>query len=191
MAISHLGISKEVASVTEASQEASALRRFWDITVEEVLGDFPWSFATKFETLGLVEEDPNLEWSFSYRYPTDCLFVRKILSGIRNDDRQSRVSYRLAIDSSGKLIFTDMEDAQLEYTCLIDNPEHFPADFSMALSYKLAANVAPRITGQDEYKMGDKAMQLYMMQLSKAKSRALNEEQPDELPDSEFISGRN
>jgi hypothetical protein len=191
MALSHLGISKEVATVNESSQEARALDRFYDETLKEVLSDFPWPFATKFEVLGLVEEDPNIEWQFSYRYPTDCLHVRKILSGNRNDNRQSRVPYRIAIDSSGKLIFTDMQDAELEYTCLIDNPEHFPSDFTLMLSYRLASHVAPRVTGQDEYKMGDKAMQKYMMELSKAKARSINEEQSEEVPDSEFISGRN
>src|SRR5438046_2758921 len=87
MAISLIGIAKEIANLdSENSAEAKACRRFFANVRDTVLGDFPWPFATKFATLSLVQTDPNDDWGFSYNYPSDALKIRRILSGIRNDD---------------------------------------------------------------------------------------------------------
>jgi len=95
LAISHLGSSSEIANVeTERSKEAAACRRFLSDTKREAFRDLKPPFATVIETLSLVEEDPNSEWSFSYRYPTDCSFFLRILSGTRNDSRQSAFRIR-------------------------------------------------------------------------------------------------
>lgn len=191
MALSHLGISQEIANFdSERSKEASAMRRFYDETRKEVLRDFPWPFATKTVDLGLIEESPTDEWDFSYRYPSDCLRARRIPSGIRNDTRQSRVPYRVLQDNSGKLIYTDTEDAQLEYTVNEERVEMFPPDFVLALSLLLAAYTAPRLTGGDPFKLGNRALQLYDIQRNKAEANAVNEESDEEQPDSELERAR-
>jgi hypothetical protein len=191
LAISHLGIGKEIANLeTERSSEAQACRRFYETARDVTLRDFPWPFATKINAIGLVEEDPNDEWGFSYRYPTDCLMLRRILSGLRNDNRQSRIPYRVTRDDSGLLIYTDAEDAELEYTIKETDVGRFPADFTMAFSFLLAGYVAPRLTGGDPFKLGQRALELYQIELSHARLTAMNEEQSEELPDSEFIRTR-
>ena len=191
LALSHLGISKEIASLeTEKSQEASAGRRFYETTRDQILRDFPWPFANVFAVLPLVEENPNDEWAFSYRYPSDCLLLRRIMSGIRNDNRQSRIPYKIGKDSEGKLIYTDMESAKIEYTSLITEVSRFPVDFGMALSFRLAAYMAPRLTGGDPFKMGERAFKLYIVELTRAQASAVNEQQDEEAPQSEFIRSR-
>lgn len=190
-ALSHLAISKEISNLdTDRSEEAATARRFYDTALEDTLRDFKWPFATRIAALALVETDPNDEWDYSYRYPTDCLRVRRILSGIRNDTRQSRVPYKVASDSQGILIFTDQEDAEIEYTVRFEDPQFYPSDFAMAFSYCLAYLMAPRITGGDQFRLGDRAFKLYQYQLSKAESNALNEEQAEEEPESQFVRDR-
>lgn len=191
LALSHLGVSKEIANLeTENSAEANACRRFYEISRDATLRDFPWPFATKFVALGLVAEDPTDEWKFSYRYPSDCLRLRRLLSGNRTDHRQSRASYKITRDSSGLLLYTDLEDAELEYTLKETDTGRFPSDFTMALSLRLAAYIAPRVAEEDPFQLGQRALQLYQFELSRAQASALNEEQPDEDPQSEFIRGR-
>lgn len=190
MALSHLGVGADIASIEEASAEARACRRFWDSTLEEMLRDFNWPFTRTFLSVALVEEDPTDEWGFSYRYPSDCVRLRRILSGDRNDPRQSRVPYQLGNDTQGTLIYTDKDEAEVEYSALITDTERFPGDFTMALSFRLASYVAPRLTGGDPFKMADRSLQLYMLSTAKAKASALNEEQPDEEPEGEFIRAR-
>lgn len=191
LALSHLGIGKQIANVeTERSAEALACRRYYATARDVSLRDFPWPFATTIRALGLVEEDPNSEWGFSYRYPTDCVKLRRILSGVRNDTSQSRTPYKLARDSAGILIYSDMEDAEVEYTIRETIVGRYPPDFIMALSFRIAAYIAPSVTGGDPFKLGERALSLYTYELSKAEASGLNEEQPDQNPDSEFIRAR-
>lgn len=190
MALSHLGVGKEIASLTEASQEAAACNRFYEQTLDEMLRVFNWGFATKIIAAELVEQDPNEEWTFAYRYPTDCLNVRRVLSGSRNDHRQSRVPYKISSSDEGGLIFTDLEEAEIEYTFRQTNPQYYTPGFTMAFSYLLAARIAPRVTGGDPFKLQQAALQMYDMTLSQEKARTANEEQPDEVQESEFIRAR-
>jgi hypothetical protein len=191
LALSHLGISKEIANIeTEKSIEAETARRFYDTALEATLRDFPWPFAGRFANLGLVEETPTTEWNYSYRYPSDALYLRRILSGIRNDNRQARVPYKILSDSSGLLLYTDQETAEIEYTVRATDPQFYPSDFVVAFSFYLAHLMAPRVTGGDQFKLGDRAQQNYLLEISRAVSRSSNEQQDEEEPQSEFIRAR-
>jgi hypothetical protein len=191
LALSHLGVGKEIANVeTEQSQEASACRRFYESARDICMRDFAWPFLTRYAEMELVEEDPNDEWGFSYRYPTNCIKILKIISGTRNDNRQSRIPYEIAQDSAGRLVFTDQENAEMRFVYKETDPDKYPADFIMALSFRLAAYIAPRLTGGDPFKMGDRAMQMYQLELSRAQVNSLNECQVEEDSNSELIRGR-
>jgi|SRR3990172_1300120 len=190
MALSHLGVGKQISDITtDQSQEGKACREFYEICRDLVLKGFDWPFATQFVTLGLVEEDPTTEWAFSYRYPSSCIRLRRILS-LRNDNRQSRTPYRIGRDDDGKLVYTDQEDAEVEFTFHVTNAEEYPDDFVMAVSLLLANYMAPRLTAGDPFKMGERAIRLYAFQIKNAEVSAVNEEQDEEEPESEFIRTR-
>lgn len=190
-ALSHLGVSKEIASLqTEKSAEASACRRFYDLSLESTLRDFAWPFATKIETLGLVEENPNTDWGYSHRYPTDCLDIRRILSGIPQDTRDSRIPYKIGRDDSGLVVWSNLSDVTIEYTARSEDPSIYPADFILAFSLRLAMHIAPRVISGDPFQRQTVIRQLYVFEISQAKSSAINEEQQYQEPDSEFIRHR-
>jgi hypothetical protein len=192
IALSDLGTGKEISNLeTEKSTEAGTMRRFYDLALDTTLRDFHWSFTTKFAALALIEEDPNSEWDYSYRYPTDCLKIRRILSGIRNDSRDTRTPYKIGRDDQGLVVYTDKEDAEIEYTVRETDPTRFPADFILALGHRLAAYAAPRICGEDPFKMGERAMRLYMFEIATAKASSLNEQQDEEDPEASSIKARN
>lgn len=193
MALSHLGVGVEIANIeTEQSQEATACRRFYDVALQATLRDYQWPFATKQATLSLIESltASTDEWDYSYRYPSDCIDARRILSGTRNDSRQSRAPFRILKDSSARIIYTDQENAILEYTELVDDPGFYPPDFQLAFSYRLAYLIAPKLTKGDPFGLMDKIMKLYDAEISRAKAASVNEEQADELVDSEFVRMR-
>jgi hypothetical protein len=192
LALKHIGHGKPIANVdTEQSAEAAACRAFYDISLDEMERDFPWHFTTKIVALALIETEPNDEWSYSYRAPTDALFYRRILSGTRNDSRDSRVPYRVVHDASGVLIYTDEQDAELEYTLQVTNANMFPRDFQNALALKIALYILPQILkGRDLFRMTQVVEFKHNRVLAKAQKNAANEEQPEEPPDSEFILAR-
>lgn len=190
-ALSHLGSAKEIANLeTEKSAEASACRRFYNLALEATLRDFAWPFATKIAALGLIEEDPNDEWGYSHRYPTDCLDVRRILSGLAQDTRQSRVPYKIGRDDGGLVVWSNYDDIQIEYTARSDDPSIYPADFIMAFSLRLALTIAPRILSGDPFQLRAKLEKSYNYEMQMARASAINEEQQAEEPESEFIRTR-
>jgi hypothetical protein len=194
LALSHLGIGKEIADLdNEKSQEAVTMRRFYEQTRDAVLRDFPWPFATRFAALALVADPPTEteEWAFSYRYPTDCLMMRRIQIGsARVDTNQSRIVFKTGRDDQGQLIYTDEEEAKIEYTFREEDPQRYPADFQLAFSLRLAHYAAPRLTGGDPFKLGLRAVQLYIQEISMAQASASNESVPDQVPDAETIRAR-
>lgn len=191
LAISHLGIGKLISNLdTDTSDVASACRVYYEIARDTTLRDFNWPFATKIRAIALIKEDPNDEWDYSYRYPTDCLRAVRILSGDRNDTHQSRIPYKITNDDSGLIIYTDEEDAELEYVVKMTDPTLYQTDFTLALSYKLAFMVAARLTAGDPYKLAETAARNYSLQISRAMANAINEEQPDQEVESEFIRAR-
>jgi len=191
MAISHLGISKEIASETEQTAEAKACRRFYETTLKNVLKDHSWPFASKIATLNLISTSPNTEWAYSYRYPTDCLFFRRILSGNRNDTPATKVPYAISQDASATVIFTDATNAVAEYTRNVSDESFFSSDFETAVSYRLAYYIAPRLTAGDPFNLGQKALQTYQLELSRAVANSFNEDQSVELQDTESVNARN
>jgi hypothetical protein len=191
LAISHLGIGKEIANLdTEQTEEASACRRYFESAKKATLSDLDWTFATKFAVLNLIESEPNNEWNFSYRYPSDCINMRRILSGQRQDTQKTRVPYRISADSAGRIIYTDKEDAEIEYTKNVKDPGLFSAEFILALSFRLASYIAPRLTGGDPFKMKQEMLAQYEIELGRAKKKNMNEETADILPESEMITIR-
>jgi len=191
LAIGHLGVGKAIQNIeTDTSAEANACRTFFEMSVEATLRDFSWPFARKFKALGLVEESPTTEWGYSYRYPSDCLSVRRILSGVRNDSSDSLVPYILAQDDTGILIMTDMGSAVIEYTARTENSMLYPADFVVALSYRLASFIAPKITGGDAFRIGERALAFYNLEIGKAGASASNEERKDNMPDTDLVRAR-
>jgi hypothetical protein len=191
LALGHLGVLTTIADLTtEQSAEAKICRRFYENTRDSVLRDFNWPFATKIDALALVESDPNDEWDYSYRYPSDCINMRRILSGIRNESPDQRIPYKIGRDNSGRLIFTDQDDAQIEYTMRVETIEEYPPDFVYALSYHLAMYIGPHVTKGDPFKIIDRCERMYSWLMTKAQAQAANEEQPDVLPESEFIRAR-
>jgi len=88
------------------------------------------------------------------------------------------------------LIWTDQQNAEIEYSIRAENPQFYPADFVLAFSYLLAFLIAPRVTGGDQFKLGERAIKMYTLEISAANADNHNEEQQEEAPESEFIRTR-
>jgi hypothetical protein len=190
MALQHIGSSEVIANIDERSKQALICRTFYDLALEATLRDFPWPFATKTIDLGLVEEDPTIEWRYSYQYPTDCLDFRRIPNGVWPETVASRIPYRLVYGQSGTLIYTNQVDAEGEYTMRITDASRFPADFVIALSYRLADMIVPSLSKGDLARISDRILRKYDFEISKARASAVNEENPGLAPESEFITVR-
>lgn len=186
MALGHVGVSLRIISLDDESAEARACDTYFEPDRNLVLEAFPWNFAGKRSVLSLVEEDPNDDWAYAYRWPTGCLKPLRIISGVRQDPAPP--PFEISHDDNGRLIFTDESPATLLYTAELTNPQWWPAAFAEALSWRLAADVAFQLEASKA--MRDYALQRYGQALVEAATNALNGEQPDPLPDSGAIRAR-
>lgn len=313
MALSHLGQGKTIADVDTAASSnphAAACVDLYDTTLKEVLREFDWPFASKSAVLFWQHNNPTLEWSVAYMYPSDCLMARRIQSDYRVDNRYSRVPFRRVyatapadadgialsqtpsgsgnltlngvysgtvtsgqyVASEGRLITitaaanesartftvtgTDRDDAALvwspagpnattttstsyfktittiaidgaasgaitvgvaagsygdeiwtdaavetssttqlstapvlEYTVdLSGSPQRFDDDFAKAFTYRLAAEIAPRVTGGEKF--DGRSLQMYRLMLAHARQNAARERGFDIEPTTDSILAR-
>lgn len=188
MALGRIGITRQIANLaTENSQEAVTCRLYYDDAVRFVLEDYPWPFATAYRELGLVEESPNSDWLYAYRYPSDGVFIRRIVTDAGRVDFDP-MPFRVGLDDDGKLVYTDQPDAVVEYTKLVTDESKFTPAFVEALSWKIASDVAPALSRVASAQQTCPAM--YQRVISTARERVANESQQSEPPDSEFVRAR-
>ncbi len=191
MALSHIGQGEEITNLTtEKSAAASACRRFFDVARDATLIDFQWNFARSFQTLSLIEESPNDEWDYSYTYPTDCLFIRRVLSGYRQDTEATRIPFLISSNDAGRIIYTDQSSAEIEYTKKITDTNMFPINFQLALSYRLAILITPRLRAGDPFKLQQILTQFYAQSIDQARKTSHSESQDDIPHDNIFVRMR-
>lgn len=148
LALSNVGVSQWVANIdTDRSNEALVLRRWYDISVNFCLEDFDWNFARRRIALALLDITPPSIWTYVYAYPSDCAQPREIeVEGVRQPYHEQRIPYEVAAQSDVagdyKVIYTDQADAVLVYTKRITDAGMFDAQFTIALSWLLAGNIA-------------------------------------------------
>lgn len=191
-ALLHLGNTRTIQDLTtDRSTEAKACRVFYPQARDEVLRDFPWTFAKRVVALALIGTDPVEGWGYSYRLPSDYLAVRALPNTYtRVATPDTREPYVLASDATGGLLYTDLADATLEYTAQVTDVTQYPPDFVKALAFLLASYIAPSVTGGDPDNIGDNAELRYLRALDQAKVNVLNEDQPDVPPEAELVTVR-
>jgi hypothetical protein len=196
LALLRIGSSKQLASLTEASTEGRACALLYPLKREQALASFPWAFATKREELALLsggttpQEEPRSGWAFVYALPADCLSPQYIWAGKRNPTPEQRPPFttELASSGDGRVLLTDVEDAQLVYTAPVTTAVRFPPLFVEALAWLLASELA--LSLRKEPGLGRAALMQWQAALGAAGAQALREQQTDVAPDADFIRAR-
>lgn len=190
IALSRLGNSRTINSLSEKSKEAGLCDLHYESARLEVLADFDWNFAIKRVALADTGSAPS-DWQFSYRYPTDCQRIVDIMvPGNRNPAERFRVEYQVGSDSdgTGRLIYTDQQNAWLRYVSDITDPNMFDPLFRSALSWKLASEIGMPLPSAPN--LVQNCLTMYSQIIRSAGSRSMNESQEPVEPMSEFTSAR-
>lgn len=203
LALNRIGVQRTIMSLTEKSTEAKAFARIYSQMRQEVLSEYAWPFATDFIALALISTDPNTDWAYCYRYPQDCIRIRKILDPAGRTSYSSsgtnypqplsnpaRLPFTLGSDAGGKLVFTDVQDATVEITKNVTSEVIFSPKFISSFAWKLAAEAGPGLSSGDPYKLVAKAEKMYAITIHNAGNDAFNEIEMDQQPDSEYIRSR-
>lgn len=179
LALARIGILQGIDDLEEASDEARACNLHFDACRDDLLAAHDWPFARRTAGLGLVSDDPEDGWAYSYRLPSDCLVARTIGDGY---------AFKITSDASGGLLYANTNPATLIYTARVEDVALLPHDVGMLLASRLAMDVAPALSRSDS--VTDRAAQRFRTDLAAATTTRQNEPEQDEHREAEAISGR-
>ena len=169
LALSAMLLAKEVSDVaTDTSNEVRVLNTFWDVAFESTLQDLDLdslSTPITLELLATLTDDP---WAFVYKYPSNCVFFRRLESKQVTDHRGTHIEKRTGMYDSKKAIFTNEDEAVAE--CI---PKNIPLEAlspmaGLAVAYRLAILSTPLITGKGAKALTDTIKTDYIFAKSEA-----------------------
>jgi hypothetical protein len=203
-ALARIGVFQPIASIDEASQYGRACKAFYDDCRQQLLREIPWPFALRYETLALVSEDPNPDWGFAYRFPANYLKCYQLVSSGSSvslpdiyaslslgyvPSFQQRYPWQVGSDTQGRLIYTDLEDAIVYGAFDVEDTALFDPQFSSALSWRIAAEIAPGIC--KDRSITERANQMAAALVSNAAASAFNEAVPKDSEEAGTIQAMN
>ena len=217
MSLAQVGITQVITAPTDQSNEALQFNVWYYFCRDLLVREFAW--PTVFQTAALnqvsVTGTPaSAEWLYSYRWPTDCLTVRRIMCQPNpsptappifpsqpllntqsqlwkhEDVNSNPVLYSFSCDVSGRLIMTNEPNAWIQYSQYLSDPTQFAQDFAFLLMWRVAMMIAMPLGRTDDRRAYCERM--FKDQWLLVTSRAKNEIQASQAIDfqSEFIQAR-
>lgn len=203
LALTHAGVGKQIASLTEASEPARAINQLWHPTMKDLQRETRWKFNKRIMELTLINPDPTIaysaQWSRAYRWPPEMLRIDAVLpsrdsqgtiADLQLVGRVLEIPYDVMSDSSGRMILTNEEGAEAKYGHYEEQVDLWPTDFQMCASLRLAAYIAVRMGKGDKQKIGQRSFELYQMSLEKARVTNAQEGVPIPDDDGDMIRSR-
>lgn len=184
---------------------SSSLVQAWDAAVTYAVGDVVTLGSTRYYASAAslnhtppnasywtttATEEANLDWPFAYRWPSDCLFVRRVLpnSGIGRAHDPAPPRWRVGRDVNGLLIYATQPDAQIEYTVIDCDNLWASDDWLDWFTWELAAAMAPSLSKVDG--MEKKALAMAELTYGTATAVASREQQAEKPGDADWIGAR-
>lgn len=196
LTLSALLLAKEVSEVdTDTSNEVRILNTHWDLAYESTLQDLDLDSLSQPITLELIANltsDTNYNWDYVYKYPSKCVFLRRLKSSVITDTRDTHISKRTAIYNGVNVVFTNEVDAVAE--CITnDIPITALSPMAaLAVAYSLASMSAPLIVGKGAQRLRKDLQDAYSVFKAEAQEQDSLENFNYETDDqrSEFVAAR-
>ncbi len=196
LSLSALLLQRQVANPdTDPSNEAKVLSSNWQAAFESTLGEMDLDATSTYVPLELIVEDPtNLprEWEYAYKYPTNCLFFRRIRSCYAVDNKTTHIPKRVGIYNGQKVIFTRQEKAVAEIIASDIPLAALNGSAALALAMRLAWLSAPLIVGKGSGQLKQELASKYTVFKAEAQEidRRENFSFESEATMSEFVEER-
>ena len=193
LALGALLLTKRVADVdTDPSSEVQTLNVHYETALRSTLADLDLDGTSSQKALELIELDPNPFWKYSYKYPSNCSFLRRIQSTVLKDNRTTQIPRRVAVLNNVKVILTNQEDAIGEYIPSDLNLSILTASAGLAIANKLAMLSSPLVAGKNAANIMKSIQSNYALAKSEAQEldRLENANFDEDEITSEFVETR-
>ena len=179
-----------INSLTENTTAAQQIEIHYDEVRKEVLSEWTWSFITKRARLAVLVDNDRDEWAYRYQMPINLLRVRWVNTPeIAKTAIWEREVYDTPRDISGGYLYSDTEDATMEYTEDSDDPTIYPPKVTQAMAALLASRIAIALT-ETAAKM-EGALREYARYLDEAKVQDIEMEEPIRvLQNADYLEAR-
>jgi hypothetical protein len=161
LALGRLGVGSTINDLAnEYSTAAKILKRHLRVSLNSVLEQHTWNFATRSAVLNKQFDDPENGYAFSYYSPADCLAVRQIASDgnfIRNLELypEQKLPFEERHIGMQILLYTNVRNAHILYTAAMDENSVFPTHFAKSWSAQWAVDIAPSLITNNYPKVRD------------------------------------
>lgn len=156
LALSNIVAENFVQSLEEDSIERLTCDANFQPSLDEVLADHDWGFASKYQTLVVIKSStdtvpPPLPWIFEYEYPAHCIHVREIA---KDSDNEDEIPFSIGINdaNTGRVIYSDKSQARARFTRGVVTPELLSPKAIIALGWKLSTRIVTPLVGNLELK---------------------------------------
>ena len=204
MALSNIRAGS-INSLDENSIEAQQCKLKYPFLRDMLLRDVPWNFAHKTQALAVLTDDL-FNWAYSYQYPSDCLYINKLvlnyeefsdtsdsvvrtrhIEDIYSPDLDRQVKYEVQNVDGNRVIAANEPELRISYRKKVTDPNLFDTLFIQTFIYLLASELAVPVVGAEVgRKLKGDAFQIYRSYLAEATAINLNESYI-EPRDSDFI----
>jgi hypothetical protein len=164
LALERIGIPPITSLEQTTSDVARRCNVVISIALPALLRMHDWNFARGTAVLSLVDT-VNANWAYVYALPTNCLRVLKVYAA-GGRDANIKLPYELIVVNGTRCLATNIDCAIIDYTAMLDDATLYDPLFSDALAFRLAADLAPMLTG--DRNLGPAMMQQYLFALGNA-----------------------
>ena len=186
MALAHLG-QEPISSLRQEDERARRCNLFYAAVKKEVLRTHNWGFASRIAALSLLAKKEGPSSLYTYAYPQDCLFLRRVFGEGRG---LSKTPFKEVFDQDlhCRVILTPIAQAKAEYTRDILDENLFDPAFTKAFSLALAADLAVALTGDQT--LAQQMLQKYSWTLEEARRSNMAERLDIHQGTSAFVEAR-
>lgn len=167
-ALSKFGQSLVIKALDEPTVEARQCSLLYEAARDALLRRFTWRWATARLPLARVVEEVS-GFAHVYALPSDCLRLLDVV-----DDSGHSVEFTLGFSASGRLVLCNEARAAAVYVARVTDPVFFPPDFSEALTWELASQLA-QVLAEGSPALRDNLAQHAQMALTRAIEADANE----------------
>jgi hypothetical protein len=214
IALGRCGIRDYIDDLDEASDEAEACSRHYPNARDSVLASAPWKFATRRADLNQLTNVTRTGWGFCYSLPADFVSPVRLWpqptagggafmtsgspfagysmnSTVRALGSDQKIPYDIESDVSvgtGRILVTDLDQANLQYVARITTPALFSDLFVNAVAWQLAIELCMALAIKPAVAQGiERKAYLAIGQAVAAEFRMA---QADSEPESQLIRAR-
>ena len=134
-----------ITSFDDETDEARAVKRVYDITLDAALRDHNWNFAQLRRGLAKSAAKPEYDFDNQYVLPTDPYCLRVLETDLDEDEPWRIETYFVGAEKS-RVLLTDACSVEILYVARMDDPAIWDGLFTEAFVFDLAYRLSYTVT---------------------------------------------